>query len=56
MLYIMMHDVFLDQQNTLNHEWKRENKNVQSLNLMAACTHYHVALDNLVDNFTSEYL
>jgi len=44
--------MFLDQQITLYHDWKRENKIVQSLNIMAAGTHYHVALDNLVDNTT----
>jgi len=34
----------------LYREWKRENKSVPSLNLMAAGTHYRVALDNLADN------
>lgn len=42
--------MFLDQQITSYGNWKREKNNVQSLNLIAAGTHYQIALDNLVDN------
>lgn len=50
MIYIMMHYIFGPTNIMLYRDWKRENKSVLSLNLMAAGTHYRVALDNLADN------